>query len=60
MGILGIVPVLIYIGLCLLVGFRGMDTRIGYWGVALLSFVLTPLVVFFAMVLLDRTPRQRG
>lgn len=59
MGILGIIPVLIYIGLCLIVGIRGRGTRMGYWGTALLSLILTPLVVFFALILLER-PQQAG
>jgi len=56
---MAIFPLSIYIFLCLLVGFRGMRVRIGYWGTAILSFLLTPIVVFVALLLLDPAQRQR-
>ncbi|WP_108661735.1 hypothetical protein [Acuticoccus kandeliae] len=59
MGILGFVPVLIYFGLCLIVGIRGKDARIGYWGTVLLSVFLTPLLVFFALIMLERPQPER-
>jgi hypothetical protein len=44
--------VLVYIVLCMVVGFLGRRRRIGYWGFVFLSVLLTPLItglfIFFA------------
>ncbi len=41
----------IYALLCLLVGVLGRTTRLGFWGTAVASFVLTPLAVLLILVL---------
>ncbi len=43
---------LIYGLLCVLVSFYGRGTRLGFWGVLLLSVIATPLVVFVGLLLL--------
>jgi uncharacterized membrane protein YhaH (DUF805 family) len=46
----------VYILLCLLVGFIGRWSRLGFWGVVLVSIALTPLVTGLCLVFLsDRT-----
>lgn len=40
-----------YLALCLLVGIVGRNTRIGYWGTAVVSVVVTPFVVFIVLLL---------
>jgi hypothetical protein len=44
--------VVVYVLLCLVVGFLGRRRRIGFWGFVFLSVMLTPLVtslfIFFA------------
>jgi uncharacterized membrane protein len=55
---MGLFPIAIYLGLCVLVGVRGMQTQIGFWGTMLLSVVITPLVVFIALVVFEGQPRR--
>jgi uncharacterized membrane protein YhaH (DUF805 family) len=45
-------PYIIYAVLCVLVAFYGRGTRLGFWGVLLLSVLVTPLVVVIGLVLL--------
>lgn len=44
--------VLVYIVLCIVVGFLGRRRRVGFWGFLFLSVLLTPLVpalfIYFA------------
>ena len=47
-----------YIGLCLLVGILGRQTRIGYWGTVLVSVLITPFLAF--LFLFFFTPRSIG
>lgn len=51
-----IIPVIIYLVLCIVVGLRTRHQRIGFFGGVILSVFLTPVVVFVAAVLL--TPRE--
>lgn len=51
-----LVPLLIYLGLCLLVGLRGTRTRIGFWGTFFLSILITPVIMYLALVLLNPPP----
>jgi hypothetical protein len=51
------IPVSAYLVLCFLVGFRGMRTRVGYWGIVFLSIFLTPFLIFIALYLLDTEPK---
>jgi hypothetical protein len=51
------VPAAIYLLLCLIVGFRGRHTAIGYLGAFLLSLFLTPVVVFVMLMLLTVPPK---
>ena len=46
--------VLTYIVFCLLVGFVGRRTRVGYWGTAFVAFLLTPLLTFIVLILFGR------
>ena len=55
---MGLFPVVIYLALCVLVGIKGMDTRVGFWGTTLLSIIVTPLVVFLALVMFGGEPRR--
>jgi len=51
-----LIPILIYVGLCLLVGIRGTGTRIGYWGTVFLSLIITPVIMYLALILLNPPP----
>lgn len=44
---------------CMLVGWYGKDTRIGYWGFLILSFVLTPFVAFLFIFLSAPAKRRK-
>ena len=57
---MGLFPIFIYLSLCVLVGMRGLHTRIGFWGTLLASVVLTPLVVFIALVVFEGPPRRNA
>lgn len=48
---------LIYLALCLVVGYLGIGRRSGYFGTVVLAFLLTPFVVFVGLVLLERPER---
>ena len=50
----------IYLALCVLTGFFGRDTRIGYWGTVLLSVFVTPLVVLIGIILLGGSRRNQA
>ncbi len=48
----------IYVFLCLVVGWIGRWSRLGFWGVLLLSLVLTPAIsIFLVLFLSDRSRR---
>jgi hypothetical protein len=49
-----LIPTLIYLLLCLLVGLRGRHTPLGYLGAVLMSIFFTPILVFIALVLLTQ------
>jgi hypothetical protein len=44
----------VYLALCLLVAVLGRHARLGYWGTAVVAFVLTPFVTFIFLVLFAR------
>jgi len=48
---MGLFPIFVYLALCLLVGWRGMYTQLGFWGTTLMSLLLTPFVMFIALIL---------
>ena len=50
------VAILLYAGLCALVGYLGRDRAVGFAGYFVLSLLLTPLVM--ALVLLVGAPRR--
>jgi hypothetical protein len=51
-----LVAILLYAGLCALVGYLGRDRSVGFAGYFVLSLLLTPLVM--ALVLLVGAPRR--
>lgn len=53
-----IIPVAIYVLLCLLVAYRGRRTPLGYLGAFLLSLFITPVIVFVGLVLLTPPPDE--
>jgi hypothetical protein len=48
---MGLFPLVVYLALCLLVGWRGIYTRLGFWGTTFMSLLLTPVVMFIALIL---------
>lgn len=50
---------LVYLVLCLLAGFFGRSTRIGYWGTVVLSVVITPLIVMIGIILFGGSRRNQ-
>jgi hypothetical protein len=48
--------ILIYGILCLIVGYLGRRTRLGFMRSALLSFLLTPMVIFVYLLLFASLP----
>lgn len=49
-----------YVILCVFVGLLGRNTRIGFWGSLVLSFVATPLIVGLGITLFSspRLPKK--
>ena len=39
---------------CLLAGYRGRETRLGFWGVVAVGLVMTPIVALFFVILFGR------
>lgn len=46
-----LIIVTIYLGLCAAVGMVGKDTRLGFWGIGLLSVFFTPLLVLLVLII---------
>lgn len=47
-----------YIGLCLLSGYVGRLSRLGFWGCTLISALLTPLLVLPVLFFLSGSGRR--
>lgn len=54
---MGLLPIVIYLGLCVLVGWKGRYTQLGFWGTTFLSLLLTPVIMFVGLVLFQSQPR---
>lgn len=50
---MGIV-LIIYVALCVLVGYFGRDRKLGLWGYLALSLILTPLMGLLAVLVSDK------
>lgn len=48
-----LIPLSIYLLLCLFVAYRGRRSPVGSFGVFLLSIFLTPILVFIGLLVLD-------
>ena len=51
------IPIVIYVLLCFVVALRARHRSIGFVGAFILSFFVTPVVVFIALILL--APREQ-
>ncbi len=50
-----IYPAVIYVALAIVVGFVGRNSRLGFWGVTLLSMAISPVIsIFLVLFLSDR------
>ncbi len=50
-----IYPAILYVGLAILVGIVGRNSRLGFWGVTLLSLAISPVIsIFLVLFLSDR------
>ena len=49
-------PILVYLALCVLAAVLLRRSLAGFWGILILSFILTPLVVLFASLMLRPEP----
>ncbi|MBI3436395.1 MAG: hypothetical protein HY056_15190 [Proteobacteria bacterium] len=58
MMVLPVVGVLVYVGFSILVGFCGIERRMGFTGTFILSLLLTPVIML--IVLLLTGPAQRA
>jgi|GEM_PF-2891498 len=47
----------LYVLLCLMVGFVGRWSRLGYWGVVLVSLAVTPVVTGLCLLFLSDRSR---
>jgi xanthine/uracil permease len=52
-------PIVAYIILCVLVGYLGRNSRVGFWGVAVLSAVFTPVITGLVMMMLGERTENR-
>ena len=57
---MGPVLIIIYLVLCLLTATLGRGTRVGYWGTALISVVITPFIAFLLLLLFQRRQTPDG
>jgi hypothetical protein len=48
---MGLFPVIVYAALCVLVGWRGANTQLGFWGTTVLSLLLTPVIMFIGLII---------
>jgi hypothetical protein len=55
-----LIPFGIYLLLCLLVGFKGMGSRLGYWGTVFLGAIITPVVMYLILLLAGTLPSLAG
>lgn len=51
--------VCIYVILCTIVANIGGKRLVGFWGTLLFSLLLTPILVWCLLILLDRSKQQR-
>lgn len=51
------VEAVLYILICILTGFCGKDTRIGFLGTFIIAVVVSPLLVLPALMLVDLSRR---
>lgn len=50
-----VLPAAVYVVLSIVVGFVGRSSRLGFWGVTLLSMAISPLIsIFLVLFLSDR------
>jgi hypothetical protein len=50
-----IYPAILYVALAIVVGFVGRNSRLGFWGVTLLSMAISPVIsIFLVLFLSDR------
>src|ERR1043166_1577399 len=57
-GLGGHEMIILYILLCILVGLAGIGKNVGFWGVFLISLLLTPLIGIIVAV--ASSPRNSG
>ena len=50
-----VVATILYLLLCVIAGFLGKDSRLGFWGVALVGLVMTPVAALLFVVLFGRS-----
>lgn len=46
--------ILLYLLLCVIAAFLGKDSRLGFWGIFLVSLLLTPVLAFLLVLLFGR------
>jgi hypothetical protein len=49
-----------YLLLCVIAGYLGKETRLGFWGVVLVSVFLTPVLTLLFLVLFGRASRDEA
>jgi hypothetical protein len=49
---------LAYVALCVVAGYAGRHTRVGFWGVFFISILITPPVAVLLMILFHPRLRQ--
>jgi len=43
-----------YLVLCIIAGYLGKDSRLGFWGVFYVALILTPILAFLMVILFSR------
>ena len=43
-----------YLLLCIIAGYLGKDSRLGFWGVFYVALILTPVLAFLMVILFGR------
>jgi Na+/melibiose symporter-like transporter len=47
-----------YIILCIIAGLFGRQTRLGFWGVLIISLLTTPIITLLVMFFLKESPSK--
>ena len=54
-----LLTLVLYVLICLLIGYLGKYRKFGFWGYTIAAFLLTPLMGILLLIASDERPRQK-